>query len=460
MGGEGSGRKPDINKRVMQTFFPIAEQNRDNLIIPDFSGVGGNKASQENFYSHYSGALNRNLIDNHSGAIGANAHGDSFLLNTGDIGVGDYTFDNVYLTSGSRMGIGTYAPVKDIHISGAGITNSILIDNLSDSSSTTTEGSPYFLPPRTSALILKNTSGSFAFSLFGNDGTVALKNSFRVYNPENNKAPMMFEFPERYGAPYTAIYVTSGSQVGVNTTSPAGQLHVGAKVDGWTIPTLLVLGDTRPTIKVQNSTSTNRLVLRADVAATGVRIEAQDNSPLIFHTNAGAYDGNERMRIEAGGDIQINGGDLYFSGDGTGLHYGHTYGNEEMWGQVGAVQNTWYPITSGAGYTSTQLNGITHSAGVLKMAKAGRYLVNYAVSGEVDTANKHLQTAVSGAVIYPSYSHMDFPTPSAQQSTAGTMILDLAANEAISIAVRTTDAGTPNIIIDHASLTATMIGGT
>ena len=127
------------------------------------------------------------------------------------------------------------------------------------------------------------------------------------------------------------------------------------------------------------------------------------------------------------------------------------------------MQNTWYIIsdtdmTDGNG----GLNLVTHDgSGKLTVTKAGRYLINYAVTLECSALNKHVQTGISigGTVINDGIQHYDVATPNAQLTIGSTAIISLAASGYVEIAVRTTDTGTPDLSVDHLNFSIVQIGG-
>lgn len=157
-------------------------------------------------------------------------------------------------------------------------------------------------------------------------------------------------------------------------------------------------------------------------------------------------------------------GDTYWVGDGSGIPYGScTSGGAYInWTQATAVQNTWYDI-SDADMVDGQLNLITHDGnGQLTVTKAGRYLINYTITVEVSAANTHVETAISinGTESTNGMGHNEEVTPNAEYQLNGTAILDLAASSTINLSIRTTDATTPNFLVEMMDLTCVMVGGT
>ena len=155
-------------------------------------------------------------------------------------------------------------------------------------------------------------------------------------------------------------------------------------------------------------------------------------------------------------------GDLTFA-NGGGLLFGSVWGNEIAWTQASAVQDTWYEISDDS-MSDGQLNGVAHDgSGKFTIATAGMYLCNYTISGETNAgAGTHIQTtfSISGTETNDGMNHSETRGANAQIAIAGTAILDLAAGATLEISIRTTDAGTPNITVDHLNISIAQIGGT
>jgi hypothetical protein len=155
-------------------------------------------------------------------------------------------------------------------------------------------------------------------------------------------------------------------------------------------------------------------------------------------------------------------GNTIFHGRAS-LQFGSCWGNEIGWTQAAAVQNTWYEI-SDADMSDGQLNGVTHDgSGKLTIADAGMYLCIYTLAGENDGgAGTHLEDtfSVSGTESNDGVNHTETREANAQIVIAGTAILDLADGATLEVSLRTTDAGAPDISIDHLNITILQIGGT
>ena len=154
-------------------------------------------------------------------------------------------------------------------------------------------------------------------------------------------------------------------------------------------------------------------------------------------------------------------GDISFVGSGVGLPYGSCYGNEIAWSQATAAQNTWY-LVSDTDMADGQLNNVTHDgSGKLTVSVAGRYKIDYALSFEGSVANEHYQSgiAVNGTTQNDGINHVKNHPANDATSMGGTAILNLAANDTVEISMRTTDAGTPTLTVDHLNITLVQVGG-
>ena len=134
---------------------------------------------------------------------------------------------------------------------------------------------------------------------------------------------------------------------------------------------------------------------------------------------------------------------------------GSCYGNEIAWTQASAVQNTWYDV-SDASMADGQLAGITHDgSGQLTVLTTGKYVADWALSGETDAgAGTHIQAtfSVNGTETNDGMNHTETRGANAQIAMSGNTILDLGDGDTVNVSMRTTDAGTPDLTIDHLML--------
>jgi hypothetical protein len=141
--------------------------------------------------------------------------------------------------------------------------------------------------------------------------------------------------------------------------------------------------------------------------------------------------------------------------------YGSCWGNEIGWSQANAVQNTWYDI-SDADMEDGQLLGVTHDgSGQLTVLAGGRYACIYTMAIEADALNQHIQTtfSVNGVATDDGVNHVETFGSSKQQAISGVAILDLEDGDTVETAIRTTDAGTPTLSVDHLNLALRRVSG-
>jgi len=146
-------------------------------------------------------------------------------------------------------------------------------------------------------------------------------------------------------------------------------------------------------------------------------------------------------------------------GGSAGVAYGNCYGNEIAWVQNNAAQNTWYDV-SDADMVTGNLNSVTHDGnGQLTVLKAGMYSTDWAGAFEASAANVHIQVtvAVNGTEDLSAMNHSETVGISRQDTCSGFTILSLAVNDTVEVTIRTTDAGTPNLAIDHLMLRVAMV---
>lgn len=177
MGGEGSGRKADPLKPLMETKFPIVQQGDIAAFMPNYSGLKAGVRKTD-------------------------------VLTAGSILFSDgtkITQDNSNLfwdDTNNRLGIGTSSPTNTLTLNNAGGATHILRINSTNSH----------------ALLFINSN------LWGGEASLNLgvsgANVWQIYKPANS-------LDLRFWA--TADYLTiqrSNGFVGLSTTSPATKLHI------------------------------------------------------------------------------------------------------------------------------------------------------------------------------------------------------------------------------------------
>lgn len=155
--------------------------------------------------------------------------------------------------------------------------------------------------------------------------------------------------------------------------------------------------------------------------------------------------------------------------DITRVSFASFYGNDIAWSQAAAVQNTWYQvldanITDGEAYNAIFSSGA--SAGQITVAYQGIYKIDWAAAIKANAIGVNLQTGIgitpSGGSIgvqAPGTMPIQVPTANAPFPIAGNCFLALNKNDAVSLAIRTIDAGTPDIAVDFVNLSVYQVRG-
>jgi hypothetical protein len=146
----------------------------------------------------------------------------------------------------------------------------------------------------------------------------------------------------------------------------------------------------------------------------------------------------------------------------AGLTFGSCYGVEISWIQENAAQNTWYDI-SDANMVDGQLHNVTHDGnGKLTVTEPGMYITDWAGAFEADAANVHVQItfSINGTEGNPGMNHIETVAVNREMPCSGNAILDLADNDTVNVSIRTTDAGTPDLLVDHLMIRLVQVGGT
>ena len=158
-------------------------------------------------------------------------------------------------------------------------------------------------------------------------------------------------------------------------------------------------------------------------------------------------------------DVVIT-GDTWWTGDGSGLPYGcmHGYNMAEIVGV--AATDTWYELT--AGLVSVEANLMTFQNNhELKVTKGGRYVVNWSASIQTSAANDEIEgaMAVNNTADTTTAAHVTMVKANAAMCVSGGAVVDLAANDVISVAFLNHSA-IRDIDVEHVTVTVVMVGGT
>jgi hypothetical protein len=287
-------------------------------------------------------------------------------------------------------------------------------------------------------------------------------------NPENMALGLYNYFGGLYssgasiwGYNSKAYVGTTNKVVVANTNATAGYSFIQMGSSGIQIHSAtgsVTAGDTATAEKMRITPANGVIINENGDASTDLRAEGDTEANLLF-LDASAdtiYVGGTTTRL-----ANDKNGDTWWEADGSGLPFGSAYGNDIAWAQATAVQNTWYEVAD-ADMTDGQLNLVTHDGnGKLTVSKAGRYFISYDIVATCSAAGKELQSgiSVSGTENDAGLDHEIATNANAKEKLGSHAILDLAANATIEVSIRTTDAGTPDIAVEHLNIVLFMVGG-
>lgn len=190
-----------------------------------------------------------------------------------------------------------------------------------------------------------------------------------------------------------------------------------------------------------NETGSNKLYIA----------NSNTTNPLIY----GEFD-NSYLKVN--GELNIT-GDTYWTGSGSGVPYGHmtndlgdtiTITTQDVW--VEASSTVWT-----TGLTNLVTFGDTH---YLAVNKAGVYevIISASISNSGINDSVGIAVMVNGTAQTAGHAHATLGNANTQSSLSTSYILNLSANDQISLGV-VNHSGTTNLDLQHASITLKMIGG-
>jgi hypothetical protein len=193
--------------------------------------------------------------------------------------------------------------------------------------------------------------------------------------------------------------------------------------------------------------------LKTIYRGSAIYINSNDDGHLDLTADT-SIDLNDKLFVEADGDT-------YWTGDGSGLPYGHMYGNTARTVTV-ASSGTWYEVdVATPDFITGELNEVTFSDHYLQVSIAGRYKICLSVAMSTTAAGDEVAAtvAINGTASETAHAHGTVVTAGSAICVSGTTILDLAANDQISFAVQNHSA-VRDITVAHANMTIEMVGGT
>lgn len=390
--------------------------------------------------------------------IGGTASGDDLTLqSTSNITKGSILFGtSVYDEVNNRLGIGTIVPEQVIDIASNG---NFLIGAKTD---TTQKAVRFLVQPYTLANadmqafrartgVAAGAANNIEFGGGASDSTAATNISF-----------------------YTAIDIDT---MGVGTTMfscyTASNIEFNpnnADID----------------IAFNGDTSDNILHLDGNLETIGIGGVGVSGQKVTIYSNGGVYFRDSAIAIYsqadtfldlfADGAVRIGNssagapttyiaiepdGSTFWTGEGSGVPYGSMYTNTSITVTIAAA-DTWYEVDINTpDFTVGEINMVTFTDHYLVVTKAGRYKINFAISMTTSNAQEEVAgaIAINGTATEVAHAHSTVVKANASIQICGNAIIDLAANDQISLAVQNHDS-TASIVISHASITIEQVGGT
>ncbi len=210
-------------------------------------------------------------------------------------------------------------------------------------------------------------------------------------------------------------------------------------------------------------TTNSNLLIIDDRERASVAIELSNS--IIYGVMA-ATPANQSLRINA--EISAT-GDLIFVGSGSGLPFGECHQADGATFTVTMTTvNVWVEVDAATTNISAgELNLVTFPGDHYLLAlKAGKYLVTYSFTAEINSVAGGDQHVESGVMVNGSIQtdkgigHEQYAATNKQRNLQGHTIINVPANGQISLAIKNTTSSGKILTIDHLNITITQLGGT
>jgi hypothetical protein len=240
------------------------------------------------------------------------------------------------------------------------------------------------------------------------------------------------------------VVVTNGA--GTITLSTPQDIHTGASVTFANV--------------TDSALTQNRVVL---AGASGI---LSDSANLTFGggtlavtglSNLGDGGTTTYLSVEADGDT-------FWVGDSTGIPYGHMYTNTTIAVTL-TDQNTWYEIDGTQAWTTGLTNLCTFTDPEISVDKAGVYEITWTLSTDFSASPGAAQEIeygimVNGTIQNEGQAHRTLANSTDTGHCSGVAILDLAADDDVSLAARNVSSAGKILHVEHGNMTVKMLGGT
>lgn len=269
--------------------------------------------------------------------------------------------------------------------------------------------------------------------------------------------------------------VTNGGLFALNITNPEAMLHLVTNTT--TEEGLIIQGSASQTANLLEwwDSAGN---IQGFIDANGAAVFNEEGNDVDFRVEGGTED--NLFRVDAGTDT-VRFGDWdtnYFTTDKTGdswwvgssgLPFGEAHQTDGATFAVSiTTQDVWVEVDAATtSINATELNLITFPDDhYLLCTKAGKYLVTYSFSGEINSVaggDQHIESGVmvNGAIqTDKGTGHEQYAATGKERNLQGHTIIDVPTNGQISIALKNTVSAGKVLTLDHFNLTVTQVGGT
>lgn len=334
---------------------------------------------------------------------------------------------------------------------------------------------------RTPDLVLTDTAPTLFTNSYSTTGLRTAPTS-TIFAGLSDRIPLITQnyIPKAGATAYGASQIyDSGTAVGVNTASPISLIDAYSTSAN---PTLTVRDEVTSAtgggvINLRHSNASDTYASSGDVLgslqggsrsggtnrnAARIRFIADENITASTAAGSIGFDTTPTGSTTPTRKMTINGAGLTTNANGGGVPFGHMYVNDiaGFTITVGAA-NTWYEIDNGSSptFTSGLLKNVTFTDHYLTAVTAGYYQVDYSVSIDTTSAGDEIAAtvAVNGTASVTAHSHGTVAAGNSATEVSGVTILNLAANDQVSIVVENHSAAR-DVIVHHAQLRIIYIG--
>ena len=213
----------------------------------------------------------------------------------------------------------------------------------------------------------------------------------------------------------TTMTIDTSENIGIGNTSPSSQYMTRLVVgDGSGTEGITIYSGNDATGRLEFSDATS-----GDGRYAGGIVYEHTNNALRFNTNGG----NERLRIDSGGDVKVYAGDIFFASSGKGINLGVT-SNTDSNTLDDYEEGTWTldpkGNTTAGSYSATAMTG--HYTKIGRIVHVEYRITAGTISSAAGSFQIHGLPFTVGGVGYPtgsaSFYNVDFNPDRRQDASA------------------------------------------